>query len=373
MIDPAPPMPELETPPPGSKPVGRDGRSLVAGLRRHQADLVLVALLTAVVSVAATLAGAMGWPIQRNHEFAITYGLTTGLAVFAVIALAVGFHRLLRRMATRDLETSTARPRRGVRPYHLAAVVILFVCYGVFVDAFVGFKRALPAIVPFRWDPAFMRLDALVHGGRHPWEWLQPILGHPPLTRAIDALYYSWFPVKLLTLGGFLWCRDRVLRTRFYLGYWMVWIVLGVGFAYALSSAGPCYYAAVVGGPDPYAPLMTYLHGVHAESPLFAVDIQSKLWEDYTRGTTNLLFKGISAMPSLHVAIPAFFTLAWWSVDRRLGLFGLGYTLLTVLGSIHLGWHYAIDGYLSALLVPLVWLATKPVARAYLRLWPRDG
>jgi hypothetical protein len=34
-----------------------------------------------------------------------------------------------------------------------------------------------------------------------------------------------------------------------------------------------------------------------------------------------------------------------------------------LLGSVHLGWHYAVDGYAGLLLGWLAWIAAGPVAR----------
>lgn len=84
--------------------------------------------------------------------------------------------------------------------------------------------------------------------------------------------------------------------------------------AILLSSAGPCYYGAVVGGPDPYAPLMEYLQRVDAIRPLTALDVQAMLWSGFVG--SKVLIGGISAMPSIHVALPALFGLATWRVSR---------------------------------------------------------
>jgi hypothetical protein len=40
----------------------------------------------------------------------------------------------------------------------------------------------------------------------------------------------------------------------------------------------------------------------------------------------------------------------------------IGHMVLIFLGSIHLGWHYAIDAYLAWALTLIVWFAVKPFA-----------
>lgn len=69
-----------------------------------------------------------------------------------------------------------------------------------------------------------------------------------------------------------------------------------------------------------------------------------------------LLISGISAMPSIHVAIAV--AAALWIQRYRvkvLTLVGWTYAAAIYIGSIHLGWHYATDGLVSAPLVLLVW------------------
>ena len=82
---------------------------------------------------------------------------------------------------------------------------------------------------------------------------------------------------------------------------------------------------------------------------LFAPRIQSGLLNGF--GGT-FIGSGISAMPSLHVAMAYLLYLA---VSARLKLIALVYVGLIWIGSVHLGWHYAVDGLLSILVVFLIW------------------
>jgi hypothetical protein len=40
------------------------------------------------------------------------------------------------------------------------------------------------------------------------------------------------------------------------------------------------------------------------------------------------------------------------------------YSVFIVLGSVHLGWHYAIDSYASLITTPLLWMFSGFVVRA---------
>jgi uncharacterized membrane protein len=56
------------------------------------------------------------------------------------------------------------------------------------------------------------------------------------------------------------------------------------------------------------------------------------------------------------------------SLNRVVGVFAWVYVVLIQVGSVFLGWHYAVDGYFSIAAVSLIWwavgkvLASKPAA-----------
>ena len=49
-------------------------------------------------------------------------------------------------------------------------------------------------------------------------------------------------------------------------------------------------------------------------------------------------------MPSMHNAQAALFAVFAYSLNRRFGHAMLAYAALVFVGSIHLAWHYAVDG-----------------------------
>jgi len=285
--------------------------------------------------------------------------------VFVATALPLGFHLshfLWQRMRSR--RASEARRRAPLieewteyRSRHFSVnrvVGLLIACLSLaaLLSTFWAFKKVLPVFSPFVWDPSMMRLDRALHFGADPWTLLQPILGHSAVTLLLDRLYYFWFLFIPLMIAWMGWTRDRRLRMQFLLTYALCWILLGTVLAYWLSSAGPCYYGLVEGALDPFAPLMGYLYGVHAQVPLNALQVQEWLWSGYA-GLGP--FEGISAMPSLHVALPVLYALVGFRVNRWLGVAFVVYAFLILLGSVHLGWHYAIDGYVSVLAVIAIW------------------
>ena len=232
-----------------------------------------------------------------------------------------------------------------------AALVILLV--PVMFSVFTSFKVMIPRIVPFYWDETFARWDELLHGDIAPWGLLQPLVGFPAVTEVISFSYPFWI---LLLNGLLLWqafcVADPRLRMQFLLTNILIWSLLGNLLATLLSSAGPCYYPLVTGAGDPFLPLFDYLHRVSETHYLPQLKVQELLWNDYQAGGV-LQARGISAMPSMHVSSAFLFLLLGWRVNRILGWVLTVFFGLILIGSVHLGWHYAIDGYVS---IPLTWL-----------------
>ena len=117
--------------------------------------------------------------------------------------------------------------------------------------------------------------------------------------------------------------------------------------------------------PSPYAGLNAYLSSVHAAYPLGSTLTKEYLWDIYQGGYD--IPGGISAMPSMHNAQATLFAAAGYRVSRRLGHVMLAYAAIIFVGSIHLGWHYAIDGIAGALLALFIWwIAGMVVKRSHI-------
>src|SRR5262249_1502997 len=138
------------------------------------------------------------------------------------------------------------------------------------------------------------------------------------------------------------------------LSYVLILALLGSVLATLLSSAGPCYYGQVTRLPDPYEPLMHHLRDTNESFPVTSLDLQEIIWSYYTSGRVAPYFV-ISALRSMHGGLAVLFALVGWQANRWVGI---GLTLFAVMiqvGSVHLGWHYAIDGYVGAFFTILIW------------------
>ncbi|MGI9373834.1 MAG: phosphatase PAP2 family protein [Hyphomicrobiales bacterium] len=247
-------------------------------------------------------------------------------------------------------------------PGRLATALPMIITLLLFFRTFALIKANIPSLQPFSWDPAFIELDRILHFGRQPWEWMHPILGYPPVTFAINFLYNLWFIVMWVFWVYFAFDTNNwVLRARFFLSFILLWAIGGGTMAVGFSSAGPCYLGPLGLDDTEFASLMTYLHNADKTFlPLWALDVQEMLWQGYV-GKTGA-GAGISAMPSMHNASALLFALAGWKLNRVVGWLASIFAAIVLIGSVHLGWHYAVDGYVGFAVTLIIWWASKPLA-----------
>jgi hypothetical protein len=238
----------------------------------------------------------------------------------------------------------------------------LFLMLPAFMFIFAQVKALIPVFQPFAWDQAFDHLDRVLHFGRLPWEWLQPVLGYAPITYLLNLNYNFWFLAMWIFLAYFLWVeRAGTHRTRALLAFFLIWAICGSLMAVLLSSAGPAFYGRLGISPDPYVPLMTYLTATNEVLPVWAVATQDMLWAGHM-GEPGFL-RGISAMPSIHNASALLMVLVVWNKTLFVRGVAVIHALLIFIGSIHLAWHYAVDSYLAWAMALVIWWAAGPLAR----------
>ena len=220
-------------------------------------------------------------------------------------------------------------------------------------------KQTIPQAVPFYADNTIIELEHALLGA-DAWEITHAVLGEFA-TRQIDLLYGLWHLVNITLLVWLVVTPNRRLQVHGVLTYQLIWILLGGVLATALSSVGPCFLEEFTGDRR-FAPLMERLGNLNEAEQLHSFTAMGYLLA--SRGT-DAFGSGISAMPSLHVAIAFMTVLVAFSQTRVLliRLTASAYFAVILIGSVHLGWHYLFDGLVAIPLVWMIWWACGRLVR----------
>jgi len=223
---------------------------------------------------------------------------------------------------------------------------LLFLAAFLLVAAQIGaltwLKAMLPFAVPFWADPMLAQADRAILG-TDAWRLFHPLL--EPIDPLIDWGYASWFPLKTCVL---LWALSKAPsfeKSRALLGYFLMIGLFGVIGQYALSSAGPIFYARL-GLGDQFKDLPISAVALRGSDYLWAArqDIHSPIGG------------GISAMPSVHVASSVWMAFACWTLLPRIcGILATAFAVLVFVGSMYLGWHYFVDSVAGVLAGCAAW------------------
>lgn len=301
-------------------------------------------------------------------------GFVAILAVSLFCSFAVWFFYLKR--VKRHPEFNQIIRRQVRHNYFTASRLFLalpvLLMWPFFLNAFSYLKALISTFQPFYLDPRLADWDRYLHLGSLPSEWLDPIFGHVISVFILNWMYTVWFLVIMTALLlQSANTENRQLRAQYLLAQALLWPILGNLIATLLSSAGPCYYGLLIDGPNPYAGHMARLYeladslkfslfGHDLRIPITALQMQQYLWNGYQHSQLEL-GQGISAFPSLHVASTWLIARLCFAYGRRMAFFGFSFLALIFIGSIELGWHYAVDGYFGAFGAWLCWRAAGSI------------
>lgn len=228
----------------------------------------------------------------------------------------------------------------------------------ILIPSFNVFKQTVLSERNFTTDSLLTKLDFFIFQN-DPGLVLHSLIGSLKTTLVIDYLYHAWFLPMVLGVILVSVCSSATIRIRYMSCYIFSWVVIGSIIAWLFPSAGPCFYIDFV-NPDHenYTKLMNQLYNYHRETPVNALRYQKYLAEALkTKSLT--LGAGISAMPSVHVALATLFALGSFSINKWLGYAMSIYAMLIWLGSVYLGWHYFVDGLISFILIFFIWKHLK--------------
>ncbi|MFC1234486.1 phosphatase PAP2 family protein [Vibrio sp. F74] len=290
--------------------------------------------------------------------YSVIFGAAGQIILFSLIIYYI-FYLVVKRPVSplTVLFNCVMKPLRT--PNILATFLTQLFFINIMLSCYTSIKSTIGTVFPFRFDEYFLMLDNYIHLGFQPWQYTHFIFSSSYATAIINIIYNSWFFVVWITLFYFM-CQTTLIRKKFLIGFSLCWIIIGGFFAILMSSAGPCFLENININHDLTLNLFQRLEMQNKMlidndwPPLWSIATQEHLWQEHVTSVTSL-GSGISAMPSMHVSISVFMTLSVYIIHKIVGiLFGL-FTIAIFIGSIHLGWHYAVDGYVSFILTFLIW------------------
>ena len=325
--------------------------TLRLALRRHFLLLVIVALY-------ATVIWSMPAPDFRNASMTSLWILVQNLAlILPQIVVAILIWRLFHATyVVRPVDRAAwmkedilafLRDRERLVSGALAAAVASF-GFATYTRG----KSLIPLLNPFSWDQTFMQLDKTVHLGAHPFEVLHGLFSSSFLLTVLAHSYDFWLWLLFFVLYATCFVRSASpARMQYLVAFMLIWAIGGTLIAMIFSSAGPVYYERL-GFGETFQPLMQTLHARAGPALISLLDLQEQVWKMYTMPNG---FSVISAFPSMHVASSTLMAIIAFQFRRWAGVLMSLFAGLIMLGSVMLGWHYAVDGYAGALVAILSW------------------
>jgi hypothetical protein len=300
-----------------------------------------LALTLAFVGIGYAVAAWHGLPVHWALRHLTKQAQAVALVAYLPLVLAYFADGFLGPRARAEHLRAHLFSLRFLGEFALAMIAV-----HVTLMMFVNLKQYVPTLNQRLWDSPLWWLDDALHLGVSPAPVLHELAASSGLLPLLDQSYLFYFPAQVIVpLLFLLSARLRPLRGRFFLAYCLIWMV-GCAIYIALPALGPCYYRP---SRFPWMGLAPY-----------AQHLQSVLIEDYVRFRTDpsyyemKLYYGVAALPSLHVGVLSLFAIA---TSRWKGLAAVLWVLtaVTFIGSMALAWHYAVDGYLGAVMAYACW------------------
>lgn len=261
----------------------------------------------------------------------------------------------------------------GMDGEHLARFLMLPALF-VFLSGFNTIKVLLPDFTDLNFDRTLSDLDRTIHGGE-PWRMLAAFLGED-WQNLIQAFYLPGWTYAVMLLTAYMCVSRQAARVRdqYITVFLLTWSLLGNVVAALFLSDGPAFYGRITGDYQRYGALVEMLSHTR-NNPFSAYMLQNALWVlQQTQSATE--GSGISAFPSLHVAMATLVCLGLSALKPRYALYGVPFLISIFVSSIVLGWHYAVDGYASMVLVCALWFVVATVRKALAAArspQPQDG
>lgn len=315
------------------------------------------------VIAAALLSICVG--LLMSHGVALGFGaIIENTRLFLLFAVVLAIYDAVRQLFRhrpsspigflKERYSSPALRNKIVSGLPLLAVAILALPF------FSKMKSAIPLFNDYTWDATFIEWDRALFFGNNPWEVMQPVIGFPVVTAFLALLYHLWFLLLYPGVMFFVFAKmDSSLRRQFFLTYALSWALVGGLMATMLASVGPCFLGPILGDWH-YGDQMDYLYAANNEVPIMVLNVQEMLLEWYAEAE-NGLGSGITAMPSMHCAIAFLYWLAVRRIHKGWGVFFGVFFLVIWISSVHLAYHYSVDGLISLIAVAAIWKFSQAI------------
>lgn len=234
-------------------------------------------------------------------------------------------------------------------------LLLPIVLFPAFFSFYSTAKLGIPVLRGFAADRTLADLDTALLG-TDAWRVPHALLGRSAMWLIEFCYVPLWFAALGLSQILVPMLASRRFAGRFALALMLSWLIGGVLVAYLLPSAGPIFAHLV----DPefgrrFAPLSASLREIAPDDSYVLSGVA--YLESGLRTPGGVAGGGISAMPSMHVATAVLLALA----ARRTSWFApaTGFAVVIYVGSIHTGFHYALDGIVSAVITFACWRASE--------------
>jgi len=292
---------------------------------------------TVIVALEYLVALAIGFSVGFHYSIPVSTYVIVGC--LAVSIFAVGSTLALLAFYAWEQEPSPARRLLSNTP-RLGSFATGSLLVTAQVAVLMWLKVEMPLAVGFWADPFLAEADRALFGAE-PWRIAQALFGWA--VPFIDRVYVLWAPAKFTTLILVLAMPESLTKSRALLAYFLT-VAMGAIGQYLLPSAGPIFYSQLgLGDRFSELPVQPWVHSA-----------QQYLWQDYLN-SGGQVGGGISAMPSLHVAVSVWIALALGSYSKLVKPLAWAFAAIIFVGSIQLGWHYALDSVAGVAIACLAW------------------
>jgi len=298
----------------------------------------VVAVFAAVTVIRSVL---IGIPLRDPHGAIFLTRVALSAVLFAVLAGVDGVRRTAGPRTWRAVQRTMRErwPRR-----RLLAAGGLLLAYHVVYFCYHNLKS---------WDVFNQPRDALLLGwdrwlflGHNPAALLHAVLGEHLAAYVLMVVYESFSTLVTVSVVAAVVLVDRLWDGAVFIAS-MVWVwILGVASYYAIPSLGPFWSAPHVFSRLPH----TMVQDTQAR---YLAQRAELLAHPHAAGS----FAQVSAFASLHVAVTTVIVLmaSYYGLRRTTGVL-IVFLCGTVLATVYLGWHFAVDDVAG---LAIAWVAVQ--------------